>query len=371
MLGPILLGVVHAIVDASTVTSVMRSSHLGFVAPELAFAMVVGYDVIAFGSQVPFGWLTDRFAKPSLAILVGLVLTALALVCSASNPRITMALAGVGNALFHLGAGAMVLKASGLTRAAPAGLYVGPGALGLAFGIFYGARSAHGPLWPLLALTLAALVLFLATQLFHSTPAPKLPSAPRPATLPSRYAPWIVALLLVSITVRSLVGLSAARGYTRSELLVIGIPVAAFLGKSLGGFLADRFGWLETSVGALLFSLPFIALEPKTPWLLLGLFAFQMTMPVTLTAVAQLMPRRIATAFGFTCLALIVGALPTMFPFGKPLCARAVLGVWILFGTACLGLGLHLLGVNSWVRHWLSTFGRRSLNTLRSSAHFL
>jgi len=166
----------------------------------------------------------------------------------------------------------------------------------------------------------------------------------------ARHAYWIVALLLVSVTVRSLVGLSAARGYSRTELLIIGLPVAAFLGKSVGGFLADRLGWLETSVAALLISIPFISLSPPALWLLFGLFLFQMTMPVTLTAVAQLMPNHLATALGWTCLALIIGALPTMFPFGNPLCVRSLLAVWIVFGTACLALGLHLLGVKSFLR---------------------
>ncbi|HMA92123.1 MAG TPA: MFS transporter, partial [Polyangiaceae bacterium] len=295
MLAPVLLGIIHAIVDASTVSAVMRATHLNDVSPQLAFAMVVGYDVIAFGSQVFFGWLTDRFLNPRIALAAGLVLTALGLVSSPLNNTATVALAGIGNALFHLGGGALVLG-SGLTRAAPQGVFVAPGALGLAFGLFYGSAPARGPLWPLLALTVVALVAFLAWRQFGTIPAqkPRQLAVVNPAV--ARHAYWIVALLLASITVRSLVGLSAARGYSRTGLLIIGLPIAAFLGKSLGGFLADRLGWLETSVAALLLSLPFITLAPPTLWLLFGLFAFQMTMPVTLTAVAQLMPNHLATA---------------------------------------------------------------------------
>jgi FSR family fosmidomycin resistance protein-like MFS transporter len=157
--------------------------------------------------------------------------------------------------------------------------------------------------------------------------------------------------------VRSLVGMSAARGYARSELLLLGIPGAAFLGKSLGGFIADRLGWIEASVLALLASIPLIASAPPTLWLLLGLFLFQMTMPVTLTAVARLLPRQLATAFGWTCLALIIGALPTMMPFGNPLCERRLLSLWIVIGTVCVFFGLRLLGVQR--RH----FGLRTLSS--------
>lgn len=350
MLAPALLGVIHAIVDATTVSAVMRASHLRHVSPQLAFAMVVGYDMIAFGSQVFLGWLTDRFLSPRIALISGLVLTAVALVLCPFNTTATVALAGIGNALFHLGGGALVLGSS-LTRAAPQGVFVAPGALGLGFGLFYGSVPTRGPLWPLLVLTLIALVAFVVWVRVSPPAAERRPSL-LPALDPgaARHAYWIVALLLASVTVRSLVGLSAARGYARTELLLLGLPIAAFLGKALGGFLADRLGWLETSVAALLLALPFITFSPPALWLLFGLFVFQMTMPVTLTAVAQLMPNHLATALGWTCLALIIGALPTMFPFGNSLCVRPLLGVWIALATASLALGLHLLGVKSFLR---------------------
>jgi FSR family fosmidomycin resistance protein-like MFS transporter len=104
-------------------------------------------------------------------------------------------------------------------------------------------------------------------------------------------------------------------------------------------------GWIETSIAALLLSLAPIALHASTAWLLIGLFTFQLTMPVTLTAVARLLPDRLATAFGWTCLALLIGALPTMFPFGSVLCARPLLGIWIAIGTVSVYAGLRLLGI--------------------------
>jgi MFS transporter, FSR family, fosmidomycin resistance protein len=344
MLVPALLGVAHAIVDASTVTAVMRASHAGPVTPQLAFAVVLGYDVIAFGSQVVFGWLTDRYSTPKLAMLAGLALTLAALGLYPVNPLATMICAGLGNALFHLGAGASVLR-GGLDRAAPAGIYVAPGALGLGFGLYYGSRQQTGSMWPLLLLVVVALLLVARYRGLGARRGLDLAFASGLHQPKIRYAYLAVSLLLVSIAVRSLVGLSAARGYARTELLVLGIPLAAFLGKSLGGYLADRLGWIETSVVALLLSIPPIVFAAPALWLLVGLFVFQMTMPVTLTAVARLLPHRLATAFGWTCLALIIGALPTMLPGGSPLCARPLLGLWIAIGTLSVYAGLRLLGI--------------------------
>jgi len=60
MLVTIALGVAHAIVDASTVTAIFRCTHLGQVAPESVYGVVLAYDVVAFGSQVLLGWCTAR-----------------------------------------------------------------------------------------------------------------------------------------------------------------------------------------------------------------------------------------------------------------------------------------------------------------------
>ena len=238
----------------------------------------------------------------------------------------------------------------GLDRAAPAGIFVAPGALGLGFGMSFGARGNLGSVWPLVALTVVTLLLVLRYRGVGARRAmdPSFASGLQQPKV--RYAYLAVSLLLVSIAVRSLVGLSAARGYTRTELLVLGIPLVAFLGKSLGGFVADRLGWIETSVVALLLSLAPIAFRSSTLWLLAGLLAFQMTMPVTLTAVARLLPHRLATAFGWTCLALIIGALPTMLPGGAPLCVRSLLGLWITIGVLSVYAGLRLLGVELRIR---------------------
>jgi len=90
----------------------------------------------------------------------------------------------------------------------------------------------------------------------------------------------------------------------------VGLMLAAFAGKAAGGIVGDRFGWLSTSVGALLLSLPLIAFLGHLPVALIaGFLLFQMTMPVTLTAVERLMPGRPGTAFGLACLALIAGSL--------------------------------------------------------------
>lgn len=348
----VLLGLVHATVDAATVTAVYRAG--GFApAVSVAIAWVVAYDVVAFGLQPALGWLQDRRFSPRIGMALGLVGAAAAVVTASAVPEVRGALACVvllaalGNAMFHLGAGATILGET-LERATPVGLLVAPGAAGLAVGVWFGRNPAAGPTWwALLPLLLGALL---------TAQALRTPAAPRPATRVAGgggrwgerltepvtdVAAAVVGLLLLSVAIRALVGGSAARGYDAGLWLGLGLPIVAVAGKSLGGLIADRWGWTRTTVAALLVASPLLAFQQPHPvLLLLGLLVFQLTMPVTLVAVARMLREHLATGFGLTCLALVGGALPTLFEWGDALAARPVLGAWVLLSAGVAWAGL-------------------------------
>jgi len=304
------LGGAHLVVDAVSVTSVLRAAPARGAVATSALLFVIAYDVLAFAGQVPLGWLVDRLALRRGAALIGIVLTAAAMAIGGRAGYAVVLLAGLGNALFHLGAGAMVL-AGGREKAAPAGVFVGPGALGLGIGLLLGRRFVEIPLWPwLFALAAAvAVVLLVATR-------PQACSEPVPAPefrLGTLLA--IATLFGLSVAVRSLVGTVGCDACDKTLFLAVAVPCAGCAGKLIGGFLADRFGWIELSMVALLAAAPLLAFSGGDLWLALpGFFLFQMTMPVTLVAVFRLMPDRPALAFGLPCLALIAGALPAYLP---------------------------------------------------------
>jgi FSR family fosmidomycin resistance protein-like MFS transporter len=201
--------------------------------------------------------------------------------------------------------------------------------------------------WPLAVVLAASFFATLPLTRRHVTATGVVGGNCRPTSTKAGQLLWLtLSLLLVSVAVRSLVGFSAARGLSPSPWLFFGIPIGAFVGKSLGGFVADRLGWIETSALALIASAPCIAMgQQHTAVLLLGLCLFQMTMPVTLAAVARLMPDRLSTAFGWTCLALILGALPPWFVATQPVCVRPALPIWITLACVAVTLGLRQLGI--------------------------
>ncbi len=333
-------GVIHACVDLTSVTAVFRAARWlesGWVTP---FVLVVGYDLLAFALQYPLGLVTDRLRLVRATIVGGLWLTLGAVFLVPVSPVLTMVAAGLGNALYHLGAGARVLRAA-QGRAAPAGVFVAPGALGLGLGIWLG-RDAFVPIWPL-ALLLAGC--WAVAARLHE-PQPVTDERQALATpLRAAVGPTVLGLLLLSVMIRSFVGLAATYQCPRTALLAWGLPLAGCLGKLLGGVVSDRLGWLETTVGALLLSAPFIAYGGDSAYLVLpSLLVFQATMPVTLMAVYRLFPARPAMSFGLPSLALIAGAFPTFFSAGQDWYGTANFLALVVLSAVAMLIALRMLG---------------------------
>jgi hypothetical protein len=117
-------------------------------------------------------------------------------------------------------------------------------------------------------------------------------------------------LLLISVSMRSLVAgsLSTFAPETVDSAFFL-LPLAAAVGKALGGGAADRLGWRKTAVVVLLVLAGLIDWARFDESLcLLSMFLIQATMAVTLAGLFVALPGRPATAFGLTSLALLLGS---------------------------------------------------------------
>jgi FSR family fosmidomycin resistance protein-like MFS transporter len=282
-----------------------------------AVTLLITYDLLAFAGQMPLGVLLDRWGARRAAALVGVLLTSLALFAVDFGVLWVVIFAGFGNALFHVGAGAMVVDGSP-GKAAPAGFFVAPGALGLGLGLLLGRTWLWVPLWPWHLALVASMVLVLLIPVWVATEPVCLVAQQSPsAELGFIRTAVCLGLLFFSVFIRALVGTVACDACLRGLFLLCAIPVMGFLGKLTGGFLADRWGWIELSVGALLTSAPLLAFSGGDRSMVLpGLLIFQMTMPVTLAAVYRLLPHRPGMGFGFLCSALVLGTLVAQVPGG-------------------------------------------------------
>jgi len=297
-------GTTHAVVDgicAAIIFSILKNQI--FNTTEF-ISLVILYNALAFGLQAIFGLVVDYFKSPRAAALLGCVLTGISAITFLAFPIIAVIFAGIGNALFHIGGGSISLNLTPKKAAAP-GIYVAPGALGLLVGTLLG-KNGQFVVWPfVLTLVVLCLLMFVIKKPEMNYERKEIKGNK------FNYFEFILLLVFLSITIRSLVGMVLVFPWkTNIDLLII-LTAAVVLGKGLGGILADKFGWVRVAVGALIASIPFLIFGANIPYLaIVGMFLFNITMPITLVAISNILPGRPGFAFGLTCLALILGALP-------------------------------------------------------------
>jgi FSR family fosmidomycin resistance protein-like MFS transporter len=322
-------GLAHATIDAvcaGILLTLWQCEALTWPGPGVAFGL---YNLLAFGTQPLLGWAVDWSRQPRAVALLGGGLVAGAALTFNFWPLPAVVTAGIGNALYHLGAGSICLR---LTpgRATAAGIFVAPGDLGLFLGTFLG-QAGRFVAWPFV-LVLVGLGVALA----------RLPLPGAAAVRPGSVRDWkwialVMGLLLACIGIRSLVGFSVVVPWKSVAALGFTLALAIALGKALGGVLADRWGWGRVTVGGLALSAPLLAFGAGSPLgAIAGFFLFNLTMAVTLAAVVNLLPGRPALAFGSTCLALIIGAWPVS-QFGG---TDAFGQRWIVFGLILVSIAV-------------------------------
>lgn len=332
LLLPALLGCAHALSDGSAgwmlgvLSGRLPSSELG--------ALLLVYNGLGFATQPFVGWLVDRgrWARP--AVLLGLGAQILALFCIGAAPWFAVAVAGLGSAFFHVGAGSIALGATP-GKAAGVGLFAAPGVLGLGIG---GACAIAG--WnaaAALCLMLLTLLIILAWTLpsgalVHGTPHREHPEN-RHAVLEAH--DLLMIGLLAAIALRSLVWTTYSwiiEG--QSESLVL-LAVAAAAGKALGGPLADRFGWRRWCFAALLCAAALTIVGHDNPaFVYISAALLQSATPATVAALLTWMPRRPALASGLAFgLAIAFGGAPFAFGLGALMLAKPVTIAALALGT--------------------------------------
>ena len=284
------------------------------------------YNFCAFALQMPLGVAADRIGGGRGMSAAGCVLVA-ASAFPGIPPLLMCVAAGVGNAMFHAGGGWDVLNISG-SRAGLTGVFVSPGA----FGLFTGALlCGHEGLRPVCA---AVLLLCAAAILRFCTggAAPEEGKAPRAG---GRLL-WLVPVFLV-VCLRSCGGFLFAFPWKTGAWSWV-FAVCVVLGKAAGGFLYDRFGGVRTSAATLAAGAALFALSDSPAAGCAAVLLFNMTMPVTLRAAADLLHPRRGFAFGLLSFALFAGFLPVWagapLPGGKAVYAGLCLATLALLVPA-------------------------------------
>ena len=278
------------------------------------------YNFCAFALQMPFGVLTDMSGNGHAYSAAGCILVGASALLG-NFPLALSAVAGTGNALFHIGGGHDVLLNSE-GSAGRLGVFVSPGAFGLFLGGLISGNAA-------LKIPVIAAMAIAATGIMHFCPNVQVSAdnisvkASAGSDAPKRNiaggkAPLLaLALLFTAVCLRSYGGFLFSFGWKSGAWSWI-FALSVVFGKTLGGFIYDRVGGVKASAftltaGALMFMFSDFAPLGCTAVLL-----FNMSMPLTLRAAADILPRRQGFSFGLLTFALFIGFLPTWLGLPSP-----------------------------------------------------
>ncbi len=286
------------------------------------------YNIIAFGLQPIIGFFCDSHTRLPIAI-IGCVLVFIGLALNIS--WVSLILCALGNACFHIGGGIDGLTfANGNMRRS--GVFVSSGALGVSMGTLSGQHNTS-PIFPIFLMAFSIILISCISQKHtYTDKALNFNSVNLKLGLSS-----ILVLLFLSVTVRSYVGFTVPIEWKTTTLLFLLPSIASCLGKFSGGFLADILGAKRTGVLSLMISIPFLCFGYAQPVLcFIGITLFNITMPITLCAVATKLPYNPGLSFGLTTLALLCGNVPVFF-FALPTAiVPIVIMISILFSALCI-----------------------------------
>ena len=314
----VLCSVLHLLVDGLCVCCLyLMASSDDWYSPSSSALHLVGifltYNILAFLTQPLTGLWADRMERRHWLLLASVLLLTMAVLATsivisygltAMGVMVVAILLGVGNSLFHVWGGKQVAVMTG-NDMRTLGAFVSTGAFGLSLGIVFFS-------WPLLYAALLAICLLSTTYVHLDLKASIAKAVDNPAERQfSKIFIWVSLLVLMLVVMlRSLVGETFTGEIQKSSGLVLLIGFLSMLGKMAGGWLARQWGIVRMLVLVVLLVAVCLVLRGQGMVILLvGLFAVNCTMPITLYLANVVLPKREGLAFGLLAAALIPGYL--------------------------------------------------------------
>lgn len=306
------------------------------------------YNFCAFALQLPIGAAADYLDRNGCVAAGGCmgVLAGVALGL-AGFPAAASVTAGIGNACFHVGGGIDVLNRSE-RKAAPLGVFVAPGALGLYFGRILGETGKGAALWIVCLLVLSAAAIRLAAgkeKLWISSGnAPFDFSVRKPRRQMAAAACFLAAVIL-----RSFSGM--IQQFPWKETLAgsgLILTAAVVLGKMAGGAAADKIGISRTALCSMAAAAAGFLLLTFPAAGILAVFTWNMSMPLTLWAVSRIFPEAKGFSFGLLTFGLFLGFCPSYLWGAGPQSGLPLPAVWAAAPAGLAAMAVISLFLLNW-----------------------
>ena len=278
----------HFVVDAACAAVVVSATH--------SIQFFVLYNFLAFCLQPLAGILLDKSKKiqTNHYILGSFILLLMGFI-PFFGIWVRVISVGLGNCLFHTGAGKVILiKAN--KKMAPLGIFVASGAVGLLLGtmLAYYFVCHIALIISLLALILLNLDVVEKNKEVMSTSVHKT----------------VASALCLCIAIRSFMGFMPLTQFEKTPLILIIITLGVFMGKSLGGFLCDKWGIRPVVIVSTILVMGLFLLSFQNPYLwTIVQIVVNLSMPITLYLMYKAMPQYPAFSFGLAASFLVVGLL--------------------------------------------------------------
>ena len=338
----------HFVVDFACVSTMLCavSRVLGESGPgsmEVVALSILLYDIVAFTLQLPIGIALDQLDKNSYAALLSYALVGAGVVLSLVPIALlewpAILLLAIGNALFHSAGGLSVLNIS-QKHAGPSGIFIATGAVGVFLGTF---SAQYGRLQVAFSLLVLLFLCASITRVVQKVNKKYWNIHNASFAIPEFSSRTLLAIFLLCFVValRSYTGMVMAFPW-KSEMLLLALSVfGVFVGKALGGMVADRIGFRTTAIFSLIAAATLFVPSWEMPLMgLLAVFFFNFTMAITLASLSNILHEAKGTAFGLASFSLAIGALPAL--LGLRLEHPLVLSAMSLISALALGVSLTL-----------------------------
>ena len=255
--------------------------------------LILLYNTLAFSTQCLVGYIADRMRSVRRMEAISVILLVLGFALPVHG-LLKILLIGAGNSGFHVAGGVMTLRESE-GKAGRLGVFVAPGAAGLTLGTLY---PGLGTAFAAALLAAAAVIYKIAVDEYDVKEQERIPDIS------------ITLLLTAAVAVRAIGGTAVRFPWNSGAADSLIMTMFVVAGKMAGGFLCDRNGYRRTAMLSLIPAAVLIAF--CTSYMipsLIGQFAINLTMPVTLWLLYRSMPESPGPAFGLAASALWPGTI--------------------------------------------------------------
>lgn len=333
----LLLSIGHLLIDLEGIY-LINVQYNNYDFKHIAMFFIV-YNLIAFGLQPILGFFADERKMYFQFVIIGSLLPISALFLKGFGV-VAIIISTIGNAMYHVGGGVISLNLYP-NKAAPAGVFVAPGAIGVYLGFVIAKHQfSYSPIIALVGIIILIITIIVFRKNEMNIEYKKI----------SDNFIKIILLILIVVLIRGSIGTMLIFTWKDKVAYEVLLVISIFAGKFLGGILGDKFGFKRVGILGLIVSGPLLLLGYNIPLAgMIGALFFNLTMGITLFLIVDNLGEYKGFAFGLTTLVLVIAYLPKSLGIVLPIgiLYYVTIIVLVLIGAYALNKVINLYNLNN------------------------